>query len=151
MIANTSTNADWLDGLEYMSSADVSAVPIDLTGIDFEMDMRAAPSLATVVLRATTVNGLIRVYANTWQFLIPASVMELVPPGDYVFDMLAHADGYTRNIVYAQVAILLGITRSAQPNPQLIAGPQNMMRVSGQASHIKRVTGVNVPMLTKAA
>jgi hypothetical protein len=150
IIMNTSTNGDWLDGLEYMSSADVNATPIDLTGIKFEMDMRAAPPLATVVLRATTDNGLIRVYANTWQFMIPASTMILVPPGDYVFDMLAHGDGFTRNIVYATVAVLLGITRSASPNPQPIAGP-HLVRVTGKATQIQRVTGVNVPMLTKAA
>jgi hypothetical protein len=150
MIANTATNADWLDGLEYQSSADINATPIDLTGIKFEMDMRAAPPLATVVLRATTENGLIRVYANTWQFMIPASTMILVPPGDYVFDMLAHGDGFTRNIVYAQVAVLLGITRSASPNPQPVAGP-HLVRVHGTANQIQRVTGVNVPMLTKAA
>jgi hypothetical protein len=67
------------------------------------------------VLRATTANGLIKVYANTWQFKIPASMMVQLLPADYVFDMLGMADGYTRNLVQAQVAIVQGITRSVIP------------------------------------
>jgi hypothetical protein len=107
----TETNCDWLDGLEYHDGPPPDGNPIDLTGIIFAMEMRSAPPVATVVLRATTSNGLIRVYANTWQFLIPATTMGLIPPGDYVFDLLGFADGYTRNLVQAQVSILQGITR----------------------------------------
>lgn len=111
----TSTNADWLDGLEYWDDLPPAGNPIDLTGIEFAMEMRTSPPVATVVLRATTMNGLIRVYANTWQLLVPAPTMLLVPPGDYVFDVLGMADGYTRNLVQSEVSVLQGITRSIIP------------------------------------
>jgi hypothetical protein len=111
----TSTNADWLDGLEYWDDVPPAGNPISLEGIDFAMEMRTSPPVATVVLRATTSNKLIRVYENTWQLLVPAPTMLLVPPGDYVFDLLAFADGYTRNLVQATVSVLQGITRSVIP------------------------------------
>ena len=114
MIIETVTNSDWLDGLEYWTD-DSHAQNIDLAGISFEMEMRAAPQFATVVLRASTDNGFIRVYANSWQFLIPSTMMMSMPPGLYVFDMLGRADGYTRNLVQATVQVDLGITRTDSP------------------------------------
>ena len=93
-----SNNADWLDGCEYWTD-ETHDTNLDLTGIGFEMEMRAAPPDQTVVLLASTKNGLIKVYLNTWQFAVPASMMGLVPPGSYVFDMLGTADGFTRNLV----------------------------------------------------
>lgn len=112
LLIDTPTNADWLDGLEYWDAAPPGGNPIDLAGIEFAMEMRTSPPVATVVLRATTTNGYIRVYANTWQFLVPARIMLGIPPADYVFDVLAFADGYTRNLVQAQVTVLQGVTRS---------------------------------------
>jgi hypothetical protein len=113
----TSTNADWLDGLEYHTAPPPDGDIIDLTGISFDMELRSSPPVATVVLHASTDNGLIRVYANTWQLLVPSTTMMLIPPGDYVFDMLARADGYTRNLVQASVLVDLGITRTDLPVP----------------------------------
>jgi hypothetical protein len=111
----TSTNADWLDGLEYWDDIPPDGQPISLEGIEFAMEMRTSPPVATVVLRATTANKLIRVYANTWQLIVPASTMLLVPPGGYVFDLLGFGDGYTRNLAQAQVTVLQGVTRSVIP------------------------------------
>jgi hypothetical protein len=124
----TSTNADWLDGLEYRTD-DPVPVPIDLTGIAFDMEMRTAPPVATVVLHASTENKLIRVYSNTWQLLVPSKTMLLIPPGDYVFDLLGRADGYTRNLVQAVVTVQLGITRTDMPP---LSTPARVM-VSGVA------------------
>jgi hypothetical protein len=104
------TNADWLDGLEYHDLA-TPPQPIDLTGIEFEMEMRSNPPAVTVVLKATTDNGLIQVYSNTWQFNIPASTMSLIPPTTYVYDMLAVADGHIRIIASGTVDVILGVTR----------------------------------------
>jgi hypothetical protein len=118
LLVTTPTNADWLDGLEYWDAAPPDGNPIDLAGIRFAMEMRTSPPVATVVIRATTENGFIRVYANTWQFLIPAPVMAGIPPADYVFDLLGFADGYTRSLVRAQVTVLQGITRSVIPVSQ---------------------------------
>jgi len=113
-----SNNSDWLDGLEYWSSEDENADPLDLTGIDFDLNLRSSPPVATVMLRASTYNGLIKVYANTWQLLVPATMMKTVLTGDYVFDMLARADGYTRNIVQATVTVIQGVTRTDPPAPR---------------------------------
>jgi hypothetical protein len=114
----TATNADWLDGLEYWDAPQPDGNPIDLAGIRFAMEVRTSPPVATVVLRATTENGFIRVYANSWQLLVPAPVMAGIPPADYVFDLLGIADGYTRNLVQAQATVLQGITRSVIPFSQ---------------------------------
>jgi hypothetical protein len=127
----TLTNADWLDGLEYWDAPPPDGVPIDLTGISFEMEMRTSPPVATVVLRASTANKLIRVYANTWQLLVPAPVMAIIPPGDYVFDLLGRADGYTRNLVQATCRVDLGITRTDTPTPQSMRA--KLTRVDGVA------------------
>jgi len=102
------TNEDWIDGLAYI---DPSSNPIDLTGISFDMEMRMVASDATVVLKASTAANLIRVSGNTWQFLIPADTMILIPPASYVFDMLGVGDGLTRNLVQGTVTVAQGVTR----------------------------------------
>jgi len=133
---NASTNADWLDGIEYWTD-ETTATPIDLAGIEFAMEMRTAPPVATVVLKATTDNGLIQVYQNTWQFLVAASIMSIVPPADYVFDLLGIADGRTRNLVQAQVTVDQGITRTVIPVPSKLPAPSiftaqpSLLRVTG--------------------
>jgi len=110
MDMTVSTNADWLDGLEY-HDLQTPAQPIDLAGIAFELEMRANPPDATVVLRCGTDNGLIVVYANTWQLLVPATTMILLPPATYVYDMLGMADGYTRILSSGTVVVVQGVTR----------------------------------------
>jgi hypothetical protein len=116
------TNADWLDGLEYWDQR-TPPQPIDMGGIEFEMEMRTAPPAVTVVLKASTDNGLIVVYANTWQFKIPAMTMNLVPAATYVYDMLAVADGYVRIIASGGVTVNQGITRP----PEILGVPQISM------------------------
>jgi hypothetical protein len=133
LTVTAATNADWLDGLEYWDDVPPDGNPIDVTGISFDMQMRTAPPLSTVVLHASTDNGLIRVYANTWQLLVPARTMMLVPPGDYVFDLLARADGYTRNIVQAVTTVFLGITRTDLPPYVIPAHAPTIVRVEGMA------------------
>jgi len=110
MAMTAATNADWLDGLEYWDQQ-IPPQAIDMGGIEFEMEMRTSAPAATVVLKATTDNGLIVVYANTWQLKVPAPTMSLIPPASYVFDMLAVADGRIRNIATGTVDIVLGVTR----------------------------------------
>lgn len=134
MVIETLTNADWLDGLEYWDADPPAGTPIDLTGIALDMEMRTAPPVSTVALHATSDNGLIRVYANSWQLLVPSTTMLLIPPGQYVFDMLARADNYTRNLVQATVTVDLGITRTDLPiiTPSQAPMP-SMMRINGVA------------------
>jgi hypothetical protein len=130
MVIQTLTNADWLDGLEYWDAEPPDGVPIDLTGIELDMELRTAPPVATVALHASSMNGLIRVYANSWQLLIPSTTMLLIPPGQYVFDMLARADNYTRNLVQATVTVDMGITRTDLPI------------ITSQIAPLARVNGV---------
>jgi hypothetical protein len=110
MDMTVSTNADWLDGLEYQD-LQTPAQPIDLSGIAFELELRADPPAATVVLRCGTDNGLIVVYFNTWQLLVPSTTMLLLPPATYVYDMLGMADGYTRKLSSGNVTVVQGVTR----------------------------------------
>jgi hypothetical protein len=110
MDMTVSTNADWLDGLEYQD-LQTPAQPIDLSGIALELELRANPPDATVALRCGTDNGYIAVYANTWQLLVPAEVMLLLPPATYVYDMLGRADGFTRNLASGSVTVVQGVTR----------------------------------------
>jgi hypothetical protein len=135
-----SNNADWLDGLEYWDAAPPAGNPIMLDGIVFALEMRSAPPAATVVLQATTSNGFLKTYANTWQLFVPAATMQLVPPGDYVFDLLGMADGRTRNLVQATVTIDLGITRSIIPIATTLPSAQ---AVPFPVANITRISGVN--------
>jgi hypothetical protein len=109
MTVEVANNEVWLDGLEYQDEE--TGDPIDLTGITFQMEMRLAPTAATVVLRATSDNSYIRVAGNTWQLQVPSDVMVTIPPATYVFDMLGLADGLTRRLVRGNVAVVLGVTR----------------------------------------
>ncbi len=140
------TNADWLDGIEYWDAPQPGGSPIYLDGIAFALEMRSAPPVATVVLRATTDNGFLRIYANTWQLMVPGATMALVPPGNYVFDLLGMADGYTRNLAQATVTVLLGITRSVIPTATILPSAQSVLEpITGfsprLAPTIKRVNG----------
>jgi hypothetical protein len=110
MTMTVGTNETWIDGLEYQD-LQTPPEPIDLAGITFEMEMRTVAQAATVVLRAATDNNFIRVAGNTWQLLVPAETMELIPPATYEYDMLGHGDGYTRRLATGTVTVVLGVTR----------------------------------------
>jgi len=109
MTMEVANNEVWLDGLEYQDED--TGDPIDLTGIAFQMEMRIAPSAATVVLRATSDNNYIRVGGNTWQLQVPADVMVTIPPAVYVYDILGLGDGLTRRLARGEVTVALGVTR----------------------------------------
>jgi hypothetical protein len=140
MVIESSNNADWLDGVEYWDSPPPAGNPIMLDDIMFALEMRSAPPAATVVLRATTANGFLRTYANTWQLLVPAATMLLVPPGSYVFDVLGMAEGRTRNLAQATVTVDLGITRSVIPVATVLPSADPVLSLSPT---ITRVIGVN--------
>jgi hypothetical protein len=110
MTMTVGNNEDWIDGLEYQDLQSPPQ-PIDLTGIEFEMEMRIVAQAATVVLRAATDNNLILVAGNTWQFFVPAETMLLIPPATYEYDLLGHGDGYTRRLANGTVTVVLGVTR----------------------------------------
>jgi hypothetical protein len=110
----TGTNEDWLDSFQYR--ADDGVTPIDLIGISFDMEVRAAIDDPDVVVAASTNDGRLVVGGQGNSFLlisIPLSIMEEVPPNIYVGDIVAHADGYTRTVIQVlSLTVFQGITRA---------------------------------------
>src|SRR5262245_43872829 len=111
IMVETGTNEDWVDGLAFFAD-DEETIPLDLTGIEFEMEMRTLPPSPTVVVRGHTKDGTINVLQHTISMNIPAAQMMTVPPGDYVFDILAF-DGYRHRIIVkgTNTVVFQGITR----------------------------------------
>jgi hypothetical protein len=146
MTMAVANNEVWLDGLEYQDEE--SGDPIDLTGIAFQMEMRIAPSAATVVLRATSDNNYIRVGGNTWQLQVPADVMVTIPPAIYVYDMLGLADGLTRRLARGEVTVELGVTRMFGYD-STIPTTSTLMAVS--ASRVRKVRVRRLATMREAA
>ena len=67
----------------------VSNEPIDLTGWSARMDIRETADSTSPTVSATTTNGYISLGGDecTIDINIPASIMEDVPPGRYVYDL----------------------------------------------------------------
>lgn len=142
MTVEVANNEVWLDGLEYQDEE--TGDPIDLTGIAFQMEMRLAPTAATVVLRATSDNAYIRVAGNTWQLQVPSDIMVTIPPATYVFDMLGLADGLTRRLVRGEVTVVMGITRifgydsSSNPTAGMVAANRVRQVRTSQLAAMRR-------------
>jgi len=66
----------------------VAGDPVNLTGYTARMDIRESVDSDTATLSASTSNYItLGGGAGTVDILIPASVMETVPPGRYVYDL----------------------------------------------------------------
>ena len=93
--------------------ASVVPTPIDLTGIDFHMQVRAATDRATVDLDLSTgagtiVNGGL---SGVLGLVVPQPAMARVTPGSLVCDVLALADGETRRCITGTITHALGVTQ----------------------------------------
>ena len=109
--AQVGTNEDWLDGFAFFVD-DEETEEIDLSGIYFEMEMRAVPPDPSVAVRASSTEGTLNVAGHTLSINVPAATMAHVPPGDYVFDIIAKAEGRQRIIVQGTAMVVFqGITR----------------------------------------
>jgi hypothetical protein len=105
------TDADWLDQI----LPALGATPIDLTGIAFSANMRAAAGGNDVYLQLSTANGTLVNGGVTGKlsFNVPVTTMAALLPGNYVIDVLATADGHTINLYQsgpATVTVDEGIT-----------------------------------------
>ncbi len=87
----TANNADWRDALLFV---DANNNPIDLSGIAFHQQIKAASDPSTILLDLSTANGLlINGGTNgTLSWLVPVAQMELVAAGAYIADLVA-SDG----------------------------------------------------------
>lgn len=110
----TGTNEDWIDSLKYV--LDDVGTPLDLTGIDLEMEIRKTPPDADVVITANSLtDGYISVggeNSNMIVISVPLAIMKEVPANGYVGDIIAKADGYQRRVVQiTELLVERGITR----------------------------------------
>ena len=85
--------------------------PVDLTGLTFEMDVRAGTS-SNSYLYASTENGwLVNGGASgALGFAVPQVEMIPLPPGTLVADILAHGDGVTRCCAELTITHKRGVT-----------------------------------------
>jgi hypothetical protein len=108
----TGNNENWLDSLQYVEFDGLT--PVDLTGISFLMEMRHLGPDVEVFVRGSTEDGKLVVGGTNNSFLlinIPHEEMKEVPAQEYVADITANADGYTRVIAQLTVAVFQGVTR----------------------------------------
>lgn len=117
---STGTNEDWLDGWGYY---DDNGAPIPLAGIEFSGMLRPVAESERVDLILATdgvpvVAGRVRAplvvggaSGNVLSINAPAAIIGRVQPGDYVFDILAAADGYVRRTATGTVSLVQGVTR----------------------------------------
>lgn len=101
------TNEDWLTAMAFV---DASNNPIALAGIAFAAELRLTPTDATIWLAAGTATADMTIASNVLSFNVLAPRMKL-PPANYVFDVVATADGHTRNVASGTLALGQGITR----------------------------------------
>jgi hypothetical protein len=108
------TNEDWLDTLAYY---DVSGSPIDLSGIDFQLEMRASAEDVTALINISNnpyddpADGKIGIVSNQFAINVPISKMSRIPKGDYVLDAVGRADGMQRVIMNGTISVVQGVTR----------------------------------------
>jgi hypothetical protein len=119
LIVSTGTNEDWIDAVEYVLDDDMAATPtpnqLDIRGITFWLQVRPAADNAEVVIEGSTEDDSLKVgdFPN-FGFLIFNVLEERMRgqfPGDYVADVVATADGFTRVILQITLTIFQGVTR----------------------------------------
>jgi hypothetical protein len=100
---------------DHLANLTFQPLPMDISGITFEANMRSEVGDAQVYLALTTlgtnfVNGGI---IGTLSFNVPHTVMQRLRPGSYVLDIVAIADGVTINLFPdgpASVLVKQGVT-----------------------------------------
>lgn len=110
------TNADLRVSVQFVVAGTTN--PLDLTGIDFIQEWRLASDQTAIGLRLTVVNGmLVNGGANgTLSWLVLEATAKTIPPGAYVADLLAIADGAVVNLFQNAALVVTvngGVTCSA--------------------------------------
>lgn len=106
-------NADWRDALQFVAAT--GGAPVDLTGIAFRCQVRAAGGGNALFLDLSTANGLlINGGTNgTLSFAAPVASTKVMPPGAYIADLIASGDGAVVNLFSATPAavnVTVGVT-----------------------------------------
>jgi hypothetical protein len=110
------TNEDWQDSIELDDGA-VSPTPLDVTGSSFLAHVRTEPDSLDIVLAASTANNMLVIAEDpttgvvSWN--VPKSVLSLIEPGVYVYDMVwTKADTSEDTVVEGTITVKRGITRT---------------------------------------
>jgi hypothetical protein len=106
-------NEDWID--EIPITRDDGVTPLDITGIAFDLDIRAQASSKSI--RRFSTGGSSPTLLNMGTsgilaFAVPELITKKVPAGIFIFDLRASADDLLRDAAYGTVEIAQGITRS---------------------------------------
>jgi hypothetical protein len=112
LIVTTGNNEDWIDSIQYLENDEIT--PVDLGGIFFAMEMRRVAADVDVVITASIDDGRLMVGGIGNSFLlinVPLSMMDDVAQGDYVADIVAKAEGYTRVVARFTITLFQGVTR----------------------------------------
>ena len=116
--AVTGTNEDWIDTILYVVGPEpiTSESPqFDLSGIEFQMEVRRNAEDHEVILDASTQERTLAIGPppdfGYLLILIPYDEMKYIHPGEYVADIAASADGYTRRILYISLTVVEGVTK----------------------------------------
>lgn len=94
--------SDWLFDVQFVIGPDEASAPIDLTGISFDMQVRRSLDATDedVWLSLSTADGGVvnTGVAGVLKFHAPPRLTSQMPSGVYFADIVARADGYTRNL-----------------------------------------------------
>jgi hypothetical protein len=120
MSVSTGTNEDWIDSILFLvdDGGDVqeSFPQLDLTGIEFNMEVRRRAPDNEVVLRGSTKDGSLSIGdPPNYGYLvinIDHEKMKMLSPGAYVADIVGtEAPELVRRCVTIDLDVVLGITR----------------------------------------
>jgi hypothetical protein len=114
MIVETGTNEDWIDSILFLVN-EVGLPQLDLTGIEFSMEVRRAAPDHEVVINGTTKDGTLAIGAwpDTGYLLINIihDRMKIIQPGEYVADIVGSDSDSIRRCIVMTLSVVQGITR----------------------------------------
>lgn len=142
------TNEDWIDSLLYLvpdGSGNVDNYPqFDLRGINFKLQVRIEADDPTVILQATTDDGTLSIgaYPNYgWLIIdIPVTTIQQQFPGNYVGDIVATDQYFTRRAATLTYDLVEGITRPADIAATLATSLRAMRQPLALPSAQRRIT-----------
>jgi hypothetical protein len=115
LTVETGNSEDWFDSIVYLVDTDDPKPQVDLTGIEFEMEVRRIAPAHEVLITATTANGSLSIgEPPDFGYLIinvPFDQMKMLQAGSYVADIRAKDDRYTRTYIQIELTIFDGVTR----------------------------------------
>lgn len=93
----------------------VTAAPLDLTGISFDLMLRRSVDTATIALSASTSSAPTPTILNggaagTVTLRVLRETLRLLPPDIYAYDLIASGDGYRATAAYGTVTHVRGQT-----------------------------------------